>query len=100
MECDQTTKPTKEEDMSPKYIIRKHEGEHLVEIKRIHLAREWNHRVEALDAKLSFWNFARHMHIPESTWHREYRLGGGTNSVRDLRFQNRWQYGRYDPELA
>jgi hypothetical protein len=40
------------------------------------------------------------MHIPESTWRREYRLGGGTKPVRDLRFPNRWLYGRYDPELA
>ena len=86
--------------MGPKYTITKHEGEHLVEINRIHLAREWNRRVEALDAKLSFRDFARRMHIPESTWRREYRLGGGTKPVRDLRFPNRWLYGRYDPELA
>lgn len=86
--------------MSPKYTIRKHEGEHLVEINRIHLAREWNRRVEAMDAKLSFRNFALQMNIPESSWRREYRLGGGTDPVRDLRFPNRWLYGRYDPELA
>ena len=86
--------------MGPKYTITKHEGEHLVESNRIHLAREWNRRVEALDAKLSFRDFARRMHIPESTWRREYRLGGGTKPVRDLRFPNRWLYGRYDPELA
>ena len=86
--------------MGPKYTITKHEGEHLVEINRIHLAREWNRRVEALDAKLSLRDFARRMHIPESTWRREYQLGGGTKPVRDLRFPNRWLYGLYDPELA
>ena len=86
--------------MGPKYTIRRHEGEHLVQINRIHLAREWNRRVEALDAKLSFRDFARRMHIPESTWRREYRLGAGTDPVRDLRFPNRWLYGRYDPDLA
>ena len=86
--------------MGPKYTIRRHEGEHLVEINRIHLAREWNRRVEALDAKLSFRDFALRMNIPESSWRREYRLGGGTDPVRDLRFPNRWLYGRYDPELA
>ena len=57
--------------MSPKYTIRKHEEKHLVEINRIHLACEWNHRVEAMDAKLSFRNFARQMHIPESIWCRD-----------------------------
>ena len=86
--------------MGPKYTITKHEGEHLVEVNRIHLAREWNRRVEALDAKLSLRDFARRMHIPESTWRREYQLGGGTKPVRDLRFPNRWLYGLYDPELA
>lgn len=86
--------------MGTKYTIRKHEGEHLVEINRIHLAREWNRRIEALDATLSIRNFARQMNIPESTWRREYLLGGGTKPVRDLRFPNRWLYGRYDPELA
>lgn len=86
--------------MGPKYTIRKHEGEHLDETNRIHLAREWNRRVEALDAKLSFRDFALRMNIPESSWRREYRLGGGTDPVRDLRFPNRWLYGRYDPQLA
>ena len=86
--------------MGPKYTIRKHEGEHLDETNRIHLAREWNRRVEALDAKLSFRDFALRMNIPESSWRREYRLGGVTDPVRDLRFPNRWLYGRYDPQLA
>ncbi len=86
--------------MSPKYTINKHEGEHLDYINRLHLAREWNRRIEAMDATLSFRTFARSMHIPEASWRREYRRGGGTDPVRDLRFPNRWLYGTYDPDLA
>lgn len=86
--------------MSPKYTINKHEGEHLDYINRIHLAREWNRSVKAMDAKLSFREFARRMHISEASWRREYRRGGGTAPVRDLRFPNRWLYGLYDPDLA
>ena len=29
---------------------------------------------------------------PTNDWRREYRLGGGTKPVRDLRFPNRWLY--------
>jgi IS30 family transposase len=100
MESDQTTKPTKGEDMNPKYTINKHEGEHLDYINRLHLSREWNRRVKAMDAKLSFRSFAKLMRIRESSWRREYRRGGGITPVRDLRFPNRWLYGPYDPDLA
>lgn len=86
--------------MKPKYTIRKAEGKHFVLENRIHLAREWNARVKALDATLAFRSFAKDMNIPESSWRREYKKGGGTAAVRDLRFPNRWLYGEYDPELA
>ena len=86
--------------MRPKYAINKSEGEHLSETNRRHLAREWNRRVEALDAKLSFRGFARMMRIPESTWRREYFRGGGIRPVRNLRSPGHWCFGRYDPALA
>ena len=60
--------------MGQKYTIRKAEGKHLVYENRIHLAREWNRRINANDAKLSSRAFARKMNIPESSWRREYWL--------------------------
>ena len=86
--------------MGPKYTIRKAEGKHLVYENRIHLAREWNRRIKANDAKLSFRSFARMMHIPEASWRREYYAGGGTDPVPDLKIPNRRYYGEYDPDLA
>ena len=86
--------------MRPKYTINKVEGKHLVYENRLHLAREWNKQVKALSAKLSFRGFARMMHIPASTWRREYYAGGGTKPVRDLKNPNRLHFGEYDPDLA
>jgi IS30 family transposase len=86
--------------MGPKYTINRAEGKHLSETNRRHLAREWNARVEALDATLSFHRFADMMHIPASTWRREYYRGGGTRPVRNLKSPGHWSFGRYDPERA
>lgn len=86
--------------MAPKYTINKVEGKHLAYENRLHLAREWNKLVKALSAKLSFRCFSKMMHIPESTWRREYYSGGGTKPVRDLKNPNRLHFGEYDPDLA
>ena len=85
--------------MKPKYAINKAEGEHLSETNRRHLAREWNNRIEALDAKLSFHRFAKMMRIPASTWRREYYRGGGIRPSRHLKSWGHWSFGRYDPVL-
>ena len=86
--------------MKPKYAINKAEGEHLSETNRRHLAREWNKRIEALNAKLSFHGFAKMMRIPASTWRREYYRGGGIRPVRNLKSRGHWSFERYDPVLA
>ena len=86
--------------MKPKYAINKAEGEPLSETNRRHLARDWNKRIEALDAKLSFHGFAKMMRILASTWRREYYRGGGIRPVRNLKSRGHWSFGRYDPVLA
>lgn len=85
--------------MAVKYRIRRSEGQHISRINRVHLGREWKRRIAANDTKTSFRSFAKEMGIPESSWRREYYLGGGHRPVKDLK-TGKLHYGDYDPELA
>ena len=82
--------------MAPHYRLNRRPREHFTYEHRLHLAREWNRRVDALDARLSFRGFARDMGIDERSWRREYRRGGGSEPVYNDR-KGHYEYGNYDP---
>ena len=85
--------------MTPHYRLNRRPREHFTPEQRHHLAQEWNRRVDALDARLSFRGFAMDMGVNERSWRREYYRGGGSRPVWNDR-KRHYEYGYYDPETA
>ena len=85
--------------MAAHYKLNRRPGEHFDEYQRIHLGREWNKRVDSLDAKLSFRSFARDMGVSERAWRNEYYRGGGSRPVWNPKTRH-YEYGYYDPAFA